>query len=328
MGTEANRSYSIDNGSGILITFVILLYHLPGFCNLGETWFFLFIRSIFDFFMAWFFFKSGMFYKQRSVKEEFYKCWHRLILPFIIINLFCFILHSIINGGESLLEHLKVSIYRESEAMCSPLWFCLSLSIVRVLYQLIYNLLKLKKRWMILSISILFAFLMYVYSFKIDNTRFVFANTIPLWIGNVFLGLFFYSLGDLMRDKQYNKFLFIVATVIYLIHFTAPYYLDFFINYSDSYLLSVLFYISGIIVFNNALKRWLNKSITPLTHIGKHSMIYYITHWTPIYLIFVIYDIKATGWPQYIVAFILTFLYLISMDFLFRKTKLRVLIGG
>ena len=324
---NTSRFIYLDNGSGILICFMVLFYHLPGFCELDSTSIYYIVRNIFDFFMAWFFFKSGMCYKNRSIKEELSKCWSRLLFPFIVINLFCFIIYTVISDKVSLLEHLKVSIYKGSETMCSPLWFCLSLFITRVIYQLLKNRLRVNRGW-ILSLSIIIAFLLYL--FKYNNYVFLpcALSRIPPWVGGTLLGLFFYGLGDLMRDKQYNSSLFFIATPVYLLHLVFPYYLDFYTNFSDNYFLSVFFYIAGILMFNNILKRWLNKSIIPLTHIGINSMIYYVTHWTFFYILFVIHHFDTTGWPLYIAAFILTILYLIGMDFLFRKTKLRVLIGG
>ena len=42
---------------------MILFYHLPRFCAMGDESFFIVMRNIFDFFMACFFYKSGMFYQ-------------------------------------------------------------------------------------------------------------------------------------------------------------------------------------------------------------------------------------------------------------------------
>ena len=78
-----------------------------------------------------------------------------------------------------------------------------------------------------------------------------------------------------------------------------------------------------------------------MTHIGENSMVYYITHGTFFELLFVIPIYKTsgglknaiglgnvTGWPLYIGTVLLTLLFLTLMDYLFRKTKLRALIGG
>ena len=324
---DSPRSNYLDNGSGILICYMVLFCHLPGFCELDNSSLYYIIRNIFGFFMAWFFFKSGMLYKKRTIKEELSRCWRRLLIPFIVFNIFCFILSTIISDKVSLLEHIKVSIYKGSETMCSPLWFCLSLSLTRIIYQIFSNKLRVNRGW-ILSLSIIIAYLLFLFKYNHYECIPSALSRIPPWVGGTFLGLFFYGLGDLMRDKQFNTYLFITSTIVFLLHLVFPHYLDFYTNYSENYPLSIIYNIAGISMFNNILKRWLNKTIIPLTHIGIYSMIYYVTHWTFFYLLFVIHHFKTSGWPLYIVAFILTILYLIGMDFLFRKTKLRVLIGG
>lgn len=322
---STRRSLYLDNLSGVLICFTVLFYHLPGYCGLDDTSFFKCFRSIFGFFMAWFFFKSGMFAAKRSVKEELIRCWHRLIKPFIIINAFCFVINLLLNERDSILEILKVSVYRECSPLCFPLWFCLSLAIIRVGYQVIA---KIPNIWkgLIMCLSVSLAFVMYLYSYKFGDLKATNSIGIPFWFGNVFLGLFFYILGDLLRDFQFNKWLFIVALLVYIISLFLPSYLDFYINQSDHYFLSVFYYISGIIVFNNLFKRWLNKRAPLLTHIGQFSMIYYITHGTFLYLLFVGHLYRINGWIEYIVSFFLTILFLICMDCLIRK-KMRWLIG-
>ena len=325
--TTVLRSSYLDNICGIFILFIVFFYHLPVFCGINNSSFFICIRNVLDCFMAWFFFKSGMFAIKRPFKEEFIKCWRRLLKPFLIINAFCIILHIIFYGGgeDNIIPILKVSIYRESDYLCTPLWFCLSLSIVKLLYQAIANLSE-KKKWIFLCLSVSISYLLYLYAYKSNGIQEVFSISLPFWFGNLFLGLFFYILGDLLRTKQFYPVIFIIALFVYSIHFLFPFYLDFHINNSDFYFLSVFFYISGVVVFNNIFKRWLDIRIPLLTHIGENSMIYYVTHYTFIYLLLVGHSDRITGWSLYIVSFILTIIFLICIDFLFRK-KLRWLIG-
>lgn len=326
------RSYYIDNGSGILIVFLVLLYHLPVYCEINDSEVLVNLRNMLDFFMAWFFYKSGMFHKERTIKDEFIKCWRRLLIPYLIINLCCALIHIIFfREGVHITEIIKVALYNECEDLCYPLWFCLSLAIVRLGYQIINNKANgIKLPFAVFTLAC--AFLMYLYSYKLGDDSAIksfLPFSIPYWFGNIFLGFFFYSLGDLLQEKQFNRYLYYVALLIYVAHLFFPVFLNFWYNLSNSYLLSVLYYVSGIIVFNNVLNRWLNKRVPLLTHIGENSMIYYITHGTFLELLFSLSLFKAaSGWPLYIVAFILTILYLLGMDILFRKTKFKVLIGG
>ncbi len=322
----------LDNGSGILIAFIVLFYHLPVYCGVNDSAFINSLRNVLDFFMAWFFFKSGMLHKNRPLNEELQKCWRRLLLPYLVFNVCCIVAHIVLFRGDvSVAEIIKVAIYNECEDLCYPLWFCLSLAIVRMVYQTISS--KGKHFKLIVAfLALLFAFLMYFYSYKLGDEsaiKSILLVTIPYWFGNVFLGLFFYSLGDLLKDRQFNRYLFIVALFIYVVHLFIPAFLNIWYNLSDSYFLSVLYYVAGIIVFNNVMDRWLNKRVPLLTHIGENSMVYYITHGTFFELLFYIPAFRAaSGWPFYFGIILLTIVFLSGMDLLFRKTKLRSLIGG
>ena len=333
----------LDNGSCILIVFIVMLYHLPIHCRLGGSTIFIGIRNIVDFFMAWFFFKSGMLHKERTPKEELQKCWQRLLFPYLVINTCCLLLHILFLGADSsILEIIKVAGYNEVEDLCYPLWFLLSLAIVRLVYQFITNKSSINE-WVISCFALSFAFLMYLYSYKLGNDsviKSILPVTIPYWFGNVFLGLFFYALGDLLREKQFNRYVFVGALLLYVVHLFFPVFLNVWYNLSDLYLLSVLYYVAGIMVFNNVLSRWLDKRIPLMTHIGENSMVYYIIHGTFFELLFVVPIFNTsgglistiglgsvTGWPLYIGTFLLSILFLSLMDFLFRKTKLRTMIG-
>ena len=323
---DITRLYFLDNGSGILIAFIVLFYHLPVYCSLDKSAFFLSLRTVLDFFMAWFFFKSGMFHKQREPIIEFKKCWRRLLLPYLVINICCLALHIVFfRGDASVSEIIKVAIYNECEDLCYPLWFCLSLAIVRIAYQLLTGNGRINK-WLVICLALSIAFLMYLYSYRLGDVnafKRLLPITIPYWFGNIFLGLFFYGLGDLLRKKQFNRYLFVGALFIYIAHFFFPIFLNLWYNLSDYYFLSVLYYISGIIVFNNVLRRYLDKCIPVLSHVGENSMIYYITHGTFYELLFILVPFKTSaGWLLYIETFIVTIVFLYLMDKLFRKNML------
>ena len=324
------RNKYLDNGSGILITFVVLFYHLPVYCGLNDSPFFVSLRNVLDFFMAWFFFKSGMLHKKRPIKEELQKCWRRLLLPYLVLNICCSVTHIIFfRGDASVAEIIKVAIYNECEDLCYPLWFCLSLAIVRIVYQTVTNKSKVNK-WILACQALLLAFIMYFYSYKVGDDsalKNILPITIPYWFGNVFLGLFFYNMGDLLKDKQFNRYVFVVALFIYVAHLFFSVFLNIWYNLSDSYLLSVLYYVAGIIVFNNVLSQWLNKRIPILTHVGENSMVFYLIHGTFLELLFTIDPLKTTtGWALYISTFFITIIFLTCMDILFRNTKLNLLI--
>lgn len=311
----------MDNLSGVLIIYCVLFYHLAAFIDIEALSFRLGLRSIFGFFIAWFFFKSGINYKQRTVEDELQKCWRRLLIPFIVINAICILIRCFVSKDASILEILKVDFYRESDVMCNPLWFCLSLSIVRIVYQLFSNT---RFKHFFIYFSFLIAFLLYLYSYQPEGIERIIS--IPPWVGNLFLGYFFYGMGDFLRDYQFNKYLTIASTIVYLVCLFFPCSLDFYKNYSENnYLLSTVYDLSAIIAFNSLFKRFIDIRIPLLTHIGRNSMIYYITHYTFFYIFFTDNNHLANSW---VIAFIITVIFLFVSDILFTRTRLRWLIGG
>ena len=315
----------LDNLSGVLIAFCVFLYHLPSFIATLDTSLFLYLRNIFGFFIAWFFFKSGMLYKKRGVKEEFQKCWSRLLVPYLVINVLCIsvriLISLFITKEATVLEILKVDLYRESDVFCNPLWFCLSLALVRILYQVFS---KERIKPVIVALSFIIAFLLFLYCYRLGVDRRII--NIPPWVGNIFLGLFFYGLGDLMKEFQYKNYCFVISAVLFVFFLFVPSYLDFYKNISEKYLLAIVYNLSGIILFNNIFKRWLNVKIPLLTHVGANSMIYYITHYTFFIALFYHY-VEAPGWLVYIVSFLLTVVFLYLMDLVFTKTRMKKLIS-
>ena len=326
----------LDNLSGVLIIFMILFYHLPLFCGLGETCPFVILRSFFDFFMAWFFFKSGMFFKEnRSIREEVMKCWHRLIVPYLFINALCIIVPSIIHwGGPATVgAQLKILVTKESGALCAALWFLLSLSIVRIIYATLLGKLGIHP-WLLITGFLLLAVGMNIYSYHVADDSLIKSltgYTVHSWIGNVFLGALFFGLGVTLKQKQFErKELVWICLILYLVHLLFPSYLDFRYNQSPHYLLSIAYYFTGIILFNNLFFKTMNRRIPILTHIGQNSMVYYITHFTFFKLLFEVYARCGISnvLSQFAISFPITILFMILMDYLFRMKSLKWIVGA
>lgn len=317
------RFLYLDNITAILIIYVIFFFHLPGHTGVGDEPYFIYIRNIFDFFMAWFFFKGGMNFHHRPLSKELNSVYPRLLRPYIIINVICIILWIAANYRTidviDFFVLLKESIARECVSVCYPLWFLFSLAIVRLSYQFFttFNYSKIIFALISLLLATFLGWLTYSSGY----------HYIPYWIGNIFLGIFFFILGDLMRNVQFNKLVLLISCLIYIIHLYSPHYLDFNNNRSDFYLLSVLYDIAGIVVINNLFKLFFNKRIPILTHIGRNSMVYYITHGTFFYVLFVAHNFVNTGWHLFVVSIIITICFLITMDYVFRIKTFRWMIG-
>ena len=84
-----------------------------------------------------------------------------------------------------------------------PIWFLLSLAVVRIVY-LLAN--KINATIPLILISVIIAYLLSRY--EINE---------PCYLGNIALGLFFFGMGYMLRGFQFNKWLVIIAAVIYVI---------------------------------------------------------------------------------------------------------------
>lgn len=75
---KSNRVYYLDTICGILILHMIFIIHLPHFVGTECPSWIIFKgpKMVLDFFMSWFFFKSGMFFKE---KKRFMKLLRQVI---------------------------------------------------------------------------------------------------------------------------------------------------------------------------------------------------------------------------------------------------------
>ncbi len=234
--------------------------------------------------MAWFFFKGGMFHKDRSFPVSIKKNFHRLIVPFLIFSALGEIEYVIC----ALLEHNPVGIYDIS--ICTfkdliskgyvignpPLWFLLTLFVIKTGYSFLGIIGNLKRSLIILLFSLLFSVLLY-------------NITVPLyWIKNIPMGLFFYVAGHLLREKQYSRYVASLSAVILIVialFFDSEVSIVMLkLNYGNFYIW-IIYALAAVIVANNAFK-WLGKycSLKSIGRLGENSMIIYVSHW-PIFMI-------------------------------------------
>ena len=106
-------------------------------------------------------------------------------------------------------------------------------------------------------------------------------SNLPIYLTNVPLGLSVYTLGYILKNRQFDKKLISIAGMIYLgVILFYPSHLIFrsnTLNSGGNYLLAIIFSLAGCVVFNNIFKFLPNCRV--LQFIGQHSMTYYVTHW-------------------------------------------------
>ena len=268
----------LDTVGGIMILHMMYIVHAAHFTNIFPQQV-EYIMELLTCFLPWFYFKSGMFYKaQGSFKDFFVKRVKTLLIPFAVFSFigwfFIYFLGSIFFSEESLYNLITNSIatflWQGAFNGNFALWFLFSLFWVNILYQL-FRMMRLNN-YIIMFFSFVCAYC--IYQFEVS---------LPTYIGNVCNGLFFYSLGVALKQRQFNDTLFLISILILVASAVFPSYLDFRANRimagNNSYLLAELYCLSGIVFFNNVFSRYFPTRISILTHVGENSMKYYVVHY-------------------------------------------------
>lgn len=275
-----NREKHIDVIAGIMISWM-LIGHCMFFSHQPFPYF-----KFLGFYMPWFFYKSGLFFFPKEPKQQLKKDANKLLRFFVVYSIIGWLVWSIlglINGSLGLksciLMPVRNFIHQGSIYANGPLWFLLSLFIVRQLS----NVLIIKKLLPPPILSILFfALAAAFYAIGWHNHS--------LWFGNVFSGTCFFLLGYWLKGKENNKILFVISILFFALVFLAyclgwlsdfPYlYMHANRMYRGNYLLFFPTALAGIIMTNN-LFRILCKRVRfrVLEYIGKNSMTFYTTHW-------------------------------------------------
>ena len=292
------RLYYLDNVCGIMIFQVILGHQVGmlGYHNAACD----FIYKTLSFFMFWFFFKGGMMFRNKNVIETIKKSAKRLLVPYLVFMLLGLICEAYFESLGKAPLSIPVFLYYKFWYIVNhsylesvvPCWFLLSLFIVRVVFQMC---IKIRiPPVIVVFVSLVTAYFVYFCTYQSDCSYLLHWGNghswdlhIPFYLGNVSLGLMCYSLGYILREKQYSKCFFGGAVVLFVIKYFV--WADFDFRADDSlkynYFLAVLYGVSGCVLFNNLFRQIANVRIPVLTHIGENSVIYYLVHYPVLYFI-------------------------------------------
>ncbi len=136
------RQIYLDSVGGLL-----LIYMIVGHCCQWAHLWDQFDRYTFwlGFFMPWFFFKGGMFYKPVTNRDAVRASFRRLIVPFLWFTLIgtCVLWLKDIIGGTftlmSIISQIKCFLVSGAFSGNLALWFLLSLFCVRILFNYFYT---------------------------------------------------------------------------------------------------------------------------------------------------------------------------------------------
>lgn len=291
---DYNRMQYLDTTSGILLLHMIC-YHCWQWAELPPNAIWLRILS---FFMPWFFFKSGMFYKNQSADKVIKKCFRKLIIPFLIFSIIGEIFDIIrilsIGAQWDIISGIKTiigSLLKTGAIFGNyPLWFLPSLFAVRI----IYNCLNMRKKheclWLLLIIPIVL-----FYTVKIAHIE------LPYYLYNVPTGLMFYMLGDKLRHIRLSNITLISIVTLYLISVVfCPQMVDMRSNklLSGTYIGWIFMSVLGIMSINEICLRYFNNQ-NIFSKIGNKSMPIYCWHWIIILIVSILIRFSVLTKVQY-----------------------------
>ena len=196
----------------ILSAVMLLLmmhHHICGICGLVDAPIHMVPYELLYFYMAYFFFKAGIFYHpDKSFKEVCFNSARRLLVPFAIFTIIGYVWFGAQQANLSPQEWKywwwplrQVFAVGRVEGN-GPLWFLLSLFMVRVIFQTTKG-----NKWVQIAMIIL------CFSVAILGNHY---SIRPRTISNVALGIFFYGLGYLLRDAQYDKRVGIASVCLFV----------------------------------------------------------------------------------------------------------------
>ena len=229
------------------------------------------------FFMAWFFFKSGMYHRDTSLQEVLKKSIDRLLIPYLVFSFIAVVIAGIchwilegFNGLVSVIKEVPFYLKKEGAVICNaPLWFLLSLFLVRLFFSVLRKL-KIPVALTMIA-ALLSGWLLFVHKLPVG-----------LYFGNIALGLAFFCAGFIFNEKQYLKPIFLASVLVYsgllVFWFFSTPQSDFHTNNHQPYLLVALYQFAGCILINNVFKRLSGIQSNLLAAIGKESMTLYVTH--------------------------------------------------
>lgn len=324
----ANRLNYLDSAAGVCIIWVIFLCHTAETCgwkNPVEHW----LLNAFSFAMSWFFFKAGMMFREKPFRELLRSSAKRLLVPFVIWSVIGWIVNlmgKIMTSDFSIIDHLaytlKTFISMGAVSGNTALWFLLTLFLVRLAYNRLHA----------ISIAPL---PIAVASLALAYTIYHFGFSLSYFPGNFCNGLFFYTAGVMMKEKQFHNSLIALSVVVVLVQLLVfhPGYMNFFTNNivdSNSYLLMELYCLAAIVLMNNIFRSFIPKKMPLLTHVGRMSMVYYVEHYIALNAFCQIMDkfnLLENSVQRFLITSCVIIASMIICEKIFMNDKLKFMVG-
>lgn len=284
------RDVYLDSVGGLLLIYMIALHCAQWSSTTIE---FHKYTYILEFFMPWFFFKGGMFFRRCSIKKQVKRSYKRLIEPFIYFSIIgtgiLWILYAV--GGKltamRMIKSIVAIVMYGSFPGNLALWFLLSLFFVRIIFNYFYIKINgcsskaIKLMWICVFLIICLQFIPLYYIRK------QYQLPIPYYFFNVSSGLSFYTLGYILKNFKPNIIITILLALCYvLIAYNQPILVNMgsCTTSSPLFLLWIPYALSGILAFNSLANQFFNYQ-NILSKIGQDTIPYYCIHWCIIELV-------------------------------------------
>lgn len=241
-----------------------------------------------SFFMAWFFYKSGLFFEKHPIKSLMLKDSHKLLWTFIrwsfvgyvIFVIFGLLNHSLTIKGATY-SVVRNLFYTGCIQVNVALWFLLTLFVVQFLMNVVLPSRNngIVRFHVTCGIIVVISYLLGYVLNRIDNSR------IPLIVANTATGCTFFTLGYWLRGYNLSKWLIIPSGVIYLLCCIFGFDIVCSLNnqvFAGNYLLSLPEYLASILLLDflsKAVHDKLSYFSKTLKWIGKNAMWIYVSHY-------------------------------------------------
>ena len=329
MNMVKTRCDYLDEISGLFIIHMIL-WHCFQNAGMMDCSVYRILSRLFFFFMPWFFYKSGIFFNpQKTFKEIVSAGFKRLLIPFIsffLMGLLCWMVHLFFTSGLSVtaavVNPMKELLLYGSCNGNLALWFLLTLFFVRILYWIVSKV----PCSSVVQIVVLFGLVVLCSNFGPHK---------PYYVGNTFLGLFFFSLGratfsPLQGEGGKRNLLIAVSGFVWLsvvlFDWTRG---DARTNAGRLYEGWLLASVAGILAVN-FLGAKKNRKLGILSKIGRSSMVYFVVHW-PLIILIKAFLVDLLGWENHLkVLCVMIFFLLISLPLIswFVNRKMKWIVGA
>jgi len=279
----SERNHTLDIISGVMILWVIV-FHSFQWGNVTDSIVFKVLIRFLYFVMPWFYFKSGYVYNtKQSLKVEIIKGVNQLLMPMFkwaIIGYIIRIPEYLVKGETIDVILLKpvLSLVQSGDLYGNiPLWFILSLFMVRITIKFMVNL------SLIFQITFSVVFAVIGWNFQRLNL-----TSLPLGFISFPIGMFFTLSGficnQLKLKRVRNKFSLPLLILTLLMSLSYSSYIDVHMNklwYGNYW----TFIINSFLAINLSLMLFANVRSKLLEWFGRKSIIYLVAHWPVFYIV-------------------------------------------